>query len=127
MIAATAGTANTGVTTWAAGTGVSAFRTLAGAQGWNIPMKIGEVPQGVLVIRRDRFLAAVSSPISLMLSLPCASGAALRTRCRRSPSWPLGRFRLPESSQNAFCNFQLIELLLELRAHFGDALRYRNS
>jgi hypothetical protein len=54
--AATAGIATTGVTTWATGTAGSAFRTLAGAQGWNILMKIGEVPQGALVIHRDRFL-----------------------------------------------------------------------
>ena len=52
MIAATAGTASTGVITWATGTGANAFLTLAGAQGWNIPMKIGEVPQGALVIHR---------------------------------------------------------------------------
>ena len=55
-IAATAGIATTGVTTWATGTGGSAFRTLAGAQCWNILMKIGEVPKGALVIHRDRFL-----------------------------------------------------------------------
>jgi hypothetical protein len=70
MIAATAGTASTGVITWATGTGANAFLTLAGAQGWNIPMKIGEVPQGALVIHRRgqsslRCVSAASpSPVS---------------------------------------------------------------
>jgi hypothetical protein len=39
---------------WVTGTGVNAFRTWAGAPGWNIPIPVGAVPPGALAIHRER-------------------------------------------------------------------------
>jgi hypothetical protein len=52
---------------WVTGTGVTAFRTSAGAHGWNILIRIGAVPPGALVTPKERH-AHDSNPMALIAS-----------------------------------------------------------